>query len=29
MVLETAIEDNKSISIDTVEGVGIYPKHRY
>ena len=29
MVLETAVEDNKSISIDTVEGVGIYPKHRY
>ena len=29
MVLETAIEDNKSISIDTVEDVGIYPKHRH
>ena len=29
MVLETAVEDNKSICIDTVEGVGIYPKHRH
>ena len=29
MVLEIAIEDNKSISIGTVEGVGIYPKHRH
>ena len=29
MVLETAIGDNKSISIGTVEGVGIYPKHRH
>ena len=29
MVLEIAVEDNKSISIDTVEGVGIYPKHRH
>ena len=29
MVLETAIEDNKSISIGTVEGLGIYPKHRH
>lgn len=29
MVLETAIEDNKSISIGTVEGVGIYPKARH
>ena len=29
MVLETAIEDNKSLSIGTVEGVGIYPKHRH
>ena len=29
MVLEAAVEDNKSISIDTVEGVGIYPKHRH
>ena len=29
MVLETAVEDNKSISIDTVEDVGIYPKHRH
>ena len=29
MVLEIAIEDNKSISIDTVEGVGIYPKPRH
>ena len=29
MVLEIAVEDNKSISIDTVEGVGIYPKPRH
>ena len=29
MVLEIAIEDNKSISIGTVEGVGIYPKPRH
>ena len=29
MVLETAIEDNKSISIGPVEGVGIYPKPRH
>ena len=29
MVLEAAVEDNKSISIGTVEGVGIYPKHRH
>ena len=29
MVLETAIGDNKSIRIGTVEGVGIYPKHRH
>ena len=29
MVLETVVEDNKSISIDTVEGVGIYPKPRH
>lgn len=29
MALETAVEDNKSISISTVEGVGIYPKPRH
>lgn len=29
MVLETAIEDKKSISIGIVEEVGIYPKHRH
>ena len=29
MVLEIAVEDKKPIIIDTVEGVGIYPKPRH